>query len=396
MQGNRKKVLSILGLTILIFLAATIVWANLGLNPGVLTERPAPATEPWRLGQPVTYKNLTIFPVVDDQDADTSGFVPLDRALASGAAVVTENGEYLHRTRDGGGAPNSGSAEVNQLVLVNRGKRPLILLAGEVVAGGKQDRIIGKDRIVPVGAPPLPLEVFCVEHGRWTGDSGKFSAAEMMVDPSVRERAAVERDQARVWAAVRGDRQAGGTASEPRGSLAGVSAAVTREPLPPISDRAVENVILSSAPTESYRKIYNSSPIGTSVEEFAEEIERRFKRATGGSKGEYVVGVVVGYGDEVGWSDIFASSELFDVYWPKLLRSYVVEALTRAAGGHGTVSLEDARDFLRPTTGRVVEESEPGVYSWREQSEGRIVDIELRALEPKAITLHRLRVLRTN
>ena len=49
---------------------------------------------------------------------------------------------------------------MNQLVLINRGKKPLVLLAGEVVSGGKQDRIIGKDRIVPVGAAPLPHSTF--------------------------------------------------------------------------------------------------------------------------------------------------------------------------------------------------------------------------------------------
>ncbi len=63
----------------------------------------------------------------------------------------------MRRTRDdGGGTTSYGSAQVNQLVLINRGKRPLLLLAGEVVSGGKQDRIIGKDRIVPTGAEPLP------------------------------------------------------------------------------------------------------------------------------------------------------------------------------------------------------------------------------------------------
>jgi hypothetical protein len=58
---------------------------------------------------------------------------------------------------------NYGGPSVNQLVLINRSKRPLLLLAGELVSGGKQDRIIAKDRIVPVGADPLPLNVFCVE-----------------------------------------------------------------------------------------------------------------------------------------------------------------------------------------------------------------------------------------
>ena len=60
---------------------------------------------------------------------------------------------------------------MNQLVLVNRGKRPVLLLAGELVSGGKQDRIIAKDRIVAPGADPLPLDVFCVEHGRWSSGS---------------------------------------------------------------------------------------------------------------------------------------------------------------------------------------------------------------------------------
>src|SRR2546430_887044 len=54
--------------------------------------------------------------------------------------------------------------------------------------------IIGKDRIVPVGAPPLPLDVFCVEHGRWTGSS-QFAAASTIVHPSVREKAAVDQDR---------------------------------------------------------------------------------------------------------------------------------------------------------------------------------------------------------
>jgi len=58
-------------------------------------------------------------------------------------------------------------------------------------------------------------------------------------------------------------------------------------------------------------------------------VQRRFSQATSGLKNERVVGVVVAYGGEVAWSDIFASGDLFDQYWRKLLRSYAVEALTR-------------------------------------------------------------------
>src|SRR4029077_10657339 len=122
-------------------------------------------------------------------------------------------------TREGAAQtmPPRVGAQVNQLVLVNRGKRPLILLAGEVVSGGKQDRIIGKDRIVPVGAEPLPLDVFCVEHGRWTGGSDRFAEAKMMVHPTVRDKAAFEQDQSQVWATVGGGIASGvGTVNQSR------------------------------------------------------------------------------------------------------------------------------------------------------------------------------------
>jgi hypothetical protein len=83
---------------------------------------------------------------------------------------------------------------VNTLVLVNHSKRPLLLLAGEIVTGGKQDRIVAKDRIVPADADPIDLGVFCIEPGRWTESSANFGAAgksalkSFMVQPEVRER----------------------------------------------------------------------------------------------------------------------------------------------------------------------------------------------------------------
>src|SRR5258706_260710 len=171
----------------------------------------------WRLLEPVRYGNLSIFPVVSTRAYDTSWFLTLDEGLASGEIQVREQGsEGMARSRDGVvRLADSNGASVNQLVLINRSKRPLLLLAGELVSGGKQDRIIGKDRIVPVGAEPLPLDVFCVEHGRWIGSSSQFSASKTIVHPSVREQAAVEQKQTEVWAAV-----AGGSTPRARFSVA--------------------------------------------------------------------------------------------------------------------------------------------------------------------------------
>src|SRR5438552_17242363 len=96
----------------------------------------------------------------------------------------------------------STGASVNQLVLINRSKRPLLLLAGELVSGGKQDRIIGKDRLVPAGSEPLPLDVFCVEQGRWSSGAN-CTDAKTIVHPSVREQATFRKDEGEAWSAVR-------------------------------------------------------------------------------------------------------------------------------------------------------------------------------------------------
>ena len=350
----------------------------------------------WRLLDPVTYENITIFPVVSSSTQDTSPFLTLDEGLSSGEVIVSEQGAAgLARTRDGRPVAvlqyNSG-ASVNQLVLINRSKRPLLLLAGELVSGGKQDRIIGKDRIVPVGSEPLPLDVFCVEHGRWTGASSQFGEAKVIVHPSVREQAAVAQNQNEVWNAVRS-----GTLAAPKAEPYGAGGRPAGPPPPPaaLSAEVIGDAIATSAPTQSYAKIYEHSRAGASVDEFVEELRRRFDRATLGLKGERVVGVVVAYGGDVAWSDIFASGELFEHYWSKLLRSYAVEALARPSYRE-TAAITDAREFLRNLNGREVVESEPGVYRWREITEGRLSLIELDSIAPRAMTLHRLLLHRTS
>ena len=352
---------------------------------------PPPRTEgDWRILDPVVYENIAIFPVVSGSSQDTSSFLTLEEGLASGEVIVSERGA-AGIVRNRGEVRTipvpqyDSGASVNQLVLINRSKRPLLLLAGELVSGGKQDRIIGKDRIVPVGAEPLPLDVFCVEHGRWTGSSSQFTASKTIVHPSVREQAAVEQKQTEVWAAV-----SGGTMAGASGSTSALNAPAAR-----LSANELADAISSEAPTQSYRKIYESRRVGGSVDSFVEQVQRRFARATSGLKGERVVGVVVAYGGDVAWSDIFASGELFQQYWSKLLRSYAVEALARPTLRQ-TASADDAREFLRRPNGREVQETEAGVYRWREITEGSLALIELDALQPKTMTLHRLLLHRTS
>jgi hypothetical protein len=140
--------------------------------------------------------------------------------------------------------------------------------------------------------------------------------------------------------------------------------------------------------------MYNNNGVNRMLDPFVDEIQRRFARATGELKGEHAVGVVIAYGGEVAWSDIFASPQLFERYWTKLLRSYVVEALARP-GTKEVATLKDAEEFLRPLKGTEKIESDPDVYRWREVTEGRYVAIELQALKPTDILLHSLTIHKT-
>ena len=366
------------------FTALGFVWSGSGAS-----EPPAKYDGDWRLLEPISYENLTVFPVVSSSGYDTSQFLTLEEGLSSGEIIVREQGaETLVRSRDSNRQYVTGSGpSVNQLVLLNRSKRPLLLLSGELVSGGKQDRVIAKDRIVAPGSDPLPLNVFCVEHGRWSAGS-QFNAAKTIVHPSVREQAAVKQSQSEVWDSV----SVGSTYTAKARS--GGAAAPAAAP-PRVSQNDVAAAMHEEAPTQSYAKLYGSRRVVENVDGLVEEVQRRFRKETAGLKGERVVGVVIAYGGEVAWSDIFASGNLFDQYWTKLLRSYAVEAVARPTLRE-KASIDDAREFLRQLNGRETTESEPGVYRWRETNEGSLSQIELDSLEPKMITIHRLVVRRSS
>ncbi len=99
--------------------------------------------------------------------------------------------------------------------------------------------------------------------------------------------------------------------------------------------------------------------------------------------------MVIAYDGEVAWSDIFASPALFERYWPKLLRSYVVEALVRPKGSEQP-SLDDAREFLKPLVGHESIESEPATYSLRQVTWGKYVEMQIEgpaaSMEPLRFT----------
>src|SRR3954466_343833 len=197
-----------LALMVLLIVAGFVVFEQRDAHAGEVT----PSAD-YKVLDAIRNGNLTIFPVVATKSYQTSEFLTLDEGLRSGEVVVAEAGSVqgLIRRHPTPGI-RSGGGEVNRLVLVNNSKRPLLLLAGEIVTGGKQDRVIGKDRIVPAESDPVDLSVFCVEPGRWVGSSSKFYStggmASAMAAPGVRSKAIADKDQQKVWSEVRNSQAA--------------------------------------------------------------------------------------------------------------------------------------------------------------------------------------------
>jgi hypothetical protein len=240
------------------------------------------------------------------------------------------------------------NASVNELALVNRSGKKLLLLAGEVIVGGKQDRIVQDDLVVPPVSVPVSLSVFCVEHGRWSqrasattrdddtsgpspapqviapvGEARKaenFYSLGAVAHPSLRAAAQDKKEQGEVWKEVSANNERLGTKTG----------------------------------TDTYQQVYASKKVSDSVESYVNALRQELT-------GPGVVGVVVARNGELVWADVFASAPLFARYWPKLLKSYAVEALSDQASERRP-TVEEATSYLNERAGDVKRSGRAGVY----------------------------------
>jgi hypothetical protein len=250
------------------------------------------------------------------------------------------------------------------------------LIAGEILSGGKQDRIVGSDRIVKPTNAPEPLDVFCVEHGRWTGGPA-FG-------------------QSRVAVVSSGGGSAGGTVtSGSAGGLGGGSGSGIG-----VAGRANDKVLAMAAPTvresaeakKSQSEVW--SKVGDATRSFGvvsstgalaqvyedkrvtRDLDQYDRSLRDRATGKNVVGVVVIISGKPMSADVFASPSLFQNYWPKLLKSYALEAASQdsPANKEDTAS---AGLFLSRVEGRSSSQGQDGLYRLTEHQSGVYSSFEL-------------------
>lgn len=240
--------------------------------------------------RPVVDGRLTLIPIVATQPAPSARkFITLGEGMASGQVTVREVGESL---------------EVDQLWLRNNAKEPLLVLRGQLVIEGEQDRVMSADRVIEPGQSTV-VAVRCVEQDRAEGYSKYFKTGKAIAEPSLRRTIAFG-DQDQVWEQV--------------------------------------DVINAREKTHNGTRSYR---LAAQAQTKGDNLVRRDRIVGALSKMEErdsIVGFAVAVDNKVVAVERFASADLYRKLEPELLASYVMDASGTAKDVK--IAPDDVRTFV--------------------------------------------------
>ncbi len=228
-----------------------------------------------------TYRNLSAWFLAKPARESVPDYAVLGDALANATALLHETGN------------------VNELSIENPSDTDVFIQAGDIVKGGRQDRTLGADFIVPAHSGRIPVPAFCVESARWHQrrheSAAHFSSSDEFVS-SKKTKAAfrTSRSQREVWSHV-------AEAQTKLSAHLGVDCRSAESP---------------SSLLHTFERPELRSAHGDYLETFSTAPE------------ENTTGVVWTINGIPSHADLYASPALFRKVWPKLLRSSALEAMT--------------------------------------------------------------------
>ena len=234
---------------------------------------------------PVTHENLSVFIITGkDTLGDNMDYVTLDEAMKKKWVVVHETGR------------------VNQLTVENvTSNRTVVILAGAVVKGGKQDRVLRQEMVLKPNSGKVPIASFCVERSRWARRGSEslmaFSANSAQVSgKELRKAVKSGLGQGRVWKEVEREQM-----RISRSLNEDIRAVVS----PSSYLLALENTSLKKE-IDTYKKVL--APII--------------------DKHPDAIGYALTINGEFSTADVYASRKLFSKTWSQHLESAITEAVS--------------------------------------------------------------------
>jgi hypothetical protein len=251
---------------------------------------PPEASPPgWTVSGPFTHQNLAIYLIHGKAVLPGAKFLTLQEALEQKKIIVHETGT------------------VGQLAVENLSSDSEVFIqAGDIVKGGRQDRVLAYDLIVPARSGKVPLAAFCVEAGRWQRRGGEderqFSqSAGQLPGKALRLAVSSARQQGQVWEKV-------------------------KEQQEKLSRRLSKNVAAAQSPS-SLQLTLEDKDLQARVDAYV----ARLQKCTAGKPG--VVGFALTINGKVESAEVYGSYALFRKMWPKLLRAAAVDAFAEQQKG---------------------------------------------------------------
>lgn len=226
-----------------------------------------------------TFKNLKIVPIRRKAGGGAMGagfadVVPLNQALSQGLVTVSERG-------------TTAFENVHWLRFNTHSDKSVYIAGGEIVAGGRQDRMVIRDTILRPSEKDQYVPVMCVEEGRWSEKEKKFAYGSY-ANGHLRKVLDSTPNQVLVWNEVGRQLQAGGFKNT----------------------------------TEAYLSRNLDKRFTQMGDEYFHYFYDKFRHSD-----STIVGFVAISGDKVIGSDIFATRDLFYHQLEPLLHSYIDDVL---------------------------------------------------------------------
>ena len=227
-------------------------------------------------GEVQSFKNLQIIPLFTAGE-EGPVYLTLKEALEKRLLVITEV---------------SAQASVPELKVINNADVSVLLLDGEEVAGAKQNRVLNTSILVKEKSE-LIIPVSCTEQGRWSYQTDEFSNSENILSYKIRgKKAASVSDSLREGGNYQSDQGAIWENIEEMSESAGV-----HSPTGAMKDVFEEK----KADLDDYMKAFQCLP--------------------------HQKGVFVLVGGEVAGWDMLSRETAFEIIFPKLVKSYAMDAL---------------------------------------------------------------------
>lgn len=276
------------------------------------------------LGEPLAHDGLAVYPArAGDGRTSPLRYALLCQALASGQAVVSEK-----RT-----------PTVPTLEIENHGDTPVLILSGEEVVGGLQNRIVSTTALLPPRTA-WDIGVLCVEAGRWHPRPPTTPEDAEVLQPPAEDR--FGRPTGR-----RADEPVGGTAFRYGGKEA---QSLRRARHDWVTDHAGRLTSPVDQPTQwdalaaMQARAGVQSPTGAMRDVYHARADRLAAFLAALPYADGALGMVVGIGGQVVGADLFDQAHSAAVLWATLVESYALDALDEPASG--PLQPDEARRFV--------------------------------------------------